>query len=362
MSSYDTAYEITNEMKTALLSWYEANKRDLPWRETGDPYHVWLSEIMLQQTRVEAVREKFIEFTSELPDIPSLAGCDDDRLMRLWEGMGYYSRARNLKKCAQALMNEYQGRLPEERDELIRLPGIGPYTAGAVSAIAYGRPAAAVDGNVMRVLARLFGMEDDIRDAHTKQLMEQIILHCYDTWTPDRHTVQSFTQAWMEIGALVCVPNGPPHCSECPFVHVCRAHLEETTNRIPYRSPLKQRKIIEKTILVIRDGEHFLLHKRPDTGLLAGLYEFPSVDAVLSVREALDETERLGFEPLHIRRLPDSRHIFTHLEWHMTAYEIRTASPLACSEGYILADKKDLAQRAIPNAFQKYKDYYQLRD
>lgn len=362
MNSHKQTYEITDDMKTALLSWYSVNKRELPWRETGDPYHVWLSEIMLQQTRVEAVRDKFIEFTSELPDIPSLASCDDDRLMRLWEGMGYYSRARNLKKCAAVLMDKYGGQLPEERDELIRLPGIGPYTAGAISAIAYGRPAAAVDGNVMRVLARLFGMEDDIRDVHTKQMMEEIIQRCYDTWTPDRQTVRDFTQAWMELGALVCVPNGPPHCSACPFAHICTACLEKTADRIPYRSPLKQRRIIEKTVLVIRDGEHFLLHKRSETGLLAGLYEFPSVDAVLSVREALDETERMGFEPLHIKRLPDSKHIFTHLEWHMTAYEIRTASPLTCAEDCILADKKDLAQRAIPNAFQKYKDYYSLRD
>ena len=352
---------LSNEAVTALTEWYKQAKRDLPWRDTGDPYDVWLSEIMLQQTRVEAVKERFIQFRNELPDIASLAECDDERLMRLWEGMGYYSRARNLKKCAQVLVQDYDGKLPEDPELLKKLPGIGPYTAGAISSIAYSRAVPAVDGNVLRVMTRLYGMEDDIRNEQTKRKIEDIIAAYFDS-APLPCRVSDFTQAWMELGALVCMPNGAPACNECPLSEMCRAHLDNRTDEIPCRSPLKQRKVIRKTILVIRDGSHFLLHKRPDTGLLAGLYEFPSIDRFLTRDEALEEVRKLGFDPLRIHVLPDAKHIFTHLEWHMHAFEIMTAGSLSCPENCILADKRDLAGRAIPNTFQVYKDYYSLRD
>ncbi len=355
-------YELSKKEADSLTAWFDKNKRDLPWRGTGDPYDVWLSEIMLQQTRVEAVKEKFIQFRRELPDIISLSEVSDDRLMKLWEGMGYYSRARNLKKCAGELRDLYGGVLPSSFDELIRLSGIGPYTAGAIVSIAYGNPVPAVDGNVLRVLARLFEDATDIRSGRAKKNCGEIIRSFYRK-NPGLGAdyISSFTQALMELGALVCVPNGQPHCEACPWNNVCRAHLNNTAGRIPYRSALKGRRIEERTLLIIRDEDRFLLRKRPESGLLAGLYEFAGYDGFLSRAQIIEETEKLGISALHIRRLPDSRHIFTHLEWHMHAFEIMVADIDSVPDGLLLT-KKELAEFAVPSAFSKYISYYSLKD
>ena len=244
-----------------IAEWYQKNKRQLPWRDTNNPYDVWLSEIMLQQTRIEAVKPKFLLFKQTLPTIQDLANCEDDALMRLWEGLGYYSRARNLKKCAITLVEHYNAQLPEEYKALLKLPGIGPYTAGAISSIAYGLPAAAVDGNVMRVLARYFEITEDIRNETLKKKIEQTILECFQKdSTPS--FVSNLNQGIMELGETICVPNGEARCSICPLQHTCKAHLHETTDTIPYRSALNQRKIIERTLFIIRDGDQFLIHKR----------------------------------------------------------------------------------------------------
>lgn len=357
--------KISEELAIQLNEWYSKHKRDLPWRDTGDPYDVWLSEIMLQQTRVEFVKERFIRFKQELPDIPSLAECEDDQLMKLWEGMGYYSRARNLKKCALTLVKEYDGKLPEDADELRKLPGIGPYTAGAISAIAYGHPSPAVDGNVLRVLARLFGDERDIRGNEIRSDLSSCIESLYRTSTrcSEPSFVRSFTQALMELGALVCVPNGAPLCKACPWKDACIAHRKETTETIPYRSPLKERRIEERTILVIRDGERFLLHKRPAKGLLAGLYEFPGIEGHGSRNEAREAAEAIGLSAVRIKELPSSKHIFSHVEWHMKAYEIQTGDMTGFEkDGYLLLTKKELHQFAVPSAFHAYKAYYELDD
>lgn len=343
-----------------MIYWYEENKRDLPWRDTGDPYDVWLSEIMLQQTRIEAVKNRFIIFKHELPDIASLAVCDDDRLMRLWEGMGYYSRARNLKKCAQVLRAQYDSKLPADYRTLQELPGIGPYTAGAIASIAFHLPVPAVDGNVLRVITRRFAIRDDIRKPQTKKLVEDLLLNALK----NHISASSFNQGLMEIGEIICIPNGAPHCTLCPFQKTCQTHLYHLYDEIPYRSPLKKRKIMERTLLIIRDGDRFLLRKRPDTGLLAGLYEFIGIDQKLSKQEANAACQKMGFTALKIKQLPDSRHIFTHLEWHMSAYEIQIAEidRFPDQDSYIIATKKELSQKAIPSAFKTYTDWYALRD
>lgn len=345
-----------------IVHWYNKNKRSLPWRDTNNPYDVWLSEIMLQQTRIEAVKPKYELFKKKLPDIASLAACEDDALMRLWEGLGYYSRARNLKKCANVLVEQYAGKLPAAYDALIKLPGIGPYTAGAISSIAYDMPVPAVDGNVLRVLARYFGIKDDVRNEAVKKKIQDTIQDLYET-KRKKGFFSSFNQGLMEIGEVVCVPNGAPHCDACPLQEKCICCKKKLYEEIPYRSSLKERKIIERTLLILRDGDSFLLHKRDEKGLLAGLYEFIGIDETLNEKQALKEAERMGAVPVRITHLPEAKHIFTHLEWHMHAYEIQVEQIEQLKIDHcILANKKELASLAIPSAFKTYINWYSLRD
>lgn len=351
--------QINNTLGNQLIEWYRQNKRSLPWRDTGNAYDVWLSEIMLQQTRIEAVKPKFYLFKETFPTIEDLSKADDDLLLRVWEGLGYYSRARNLKKCAQILVEQYNGKLPEEYDQLIKLPGIGPYTAGAITSIAYHKPHSAVDGNVLRIFARLFEITDDIRDTKTKDNIQNII----DSYLKN-HPEQSsdFNQGCMELGEVICVPNGNPKCDVCPIHEFCLASIHHKTETIPYRSPLNKRKIINRTLLIIRDGNHFLVHKREKNGLLAGMYEFIGVDSFLTKNEIITTLEKQNIHPLKIKKLPDAKHIFTHLEWHMHAYEITVEQIESIEkENYMLFDRTDLSSKAIPSAFKKYKDYYALR-
>ena len=360
--------ELKTEQVTSLISWYRKNHRILPWRDTGNPYDVWLSEIMLQQTRVEFVKERFIRFKETLPDIASLSAVSEDALMKLWEGMGYYSRARNLKKCAQAVVSQYNGSLPADYDALLKLPGIGPYTAGAIASIAYGIPVPAVDGNVLRVFARLMGDRRDIRGTDIRTDINACITQFLNRQaaefiSDDSSFVPSFPQAWMELGALVCVPNGDPHCEECPLKDSCKAHLNNETDVIPFRSALKARTIAERTIVVIRDGSRFLLRKRPETGLLAGLYEFPGYEGSLERNDLIKRLHQEGLTPLHIRRLPDSKHIFSHVEWHMIAYEVQIENVESVPmENSVLLTKKELQKFAVPSAFKAYKEYYSWED
>lgn len=358
--------EITPEIARSLTEWFTQNQRILPWRNTGNPYDIWLSEIMLQQTRVEAVIRYFNRFKEELPTIEALASCSMDHLMKLWEGLGYYSRARNLKKCAEILLEKYDGQLPQTKEELLELPGIGSYTAGAVSALAYGKMEPAVDGNVLRVLARLFAVSDDIRKPDTRKKMEEMIESFYRNHgeTEVLHNpnfVSQWTQGLMELGAIVCLPNGAPDCIHCPWNGCCKAHLEKQTDEIPYRSALKKRRILKKTVLVIRNGDRFLLHKRSEQGLLARLYEFMTVDGHLNRSAVRKAVEEKGMEVLRIRPLPDARHIFTHQEWHMTGYEVQVSSFSDPHETLFFTTKKELQNYAIPSAFETYLKEYFLR-
>lgn len=357
-------YALKEKTMNDLVGWYRLNRRSFPWRDTGDPFDVWISEIMLQQTRTEAVISYFNRFKEEIPDISSLAGIEEEKLMRLWEGLGYYSRAHNLKKCAIKLEEEYAGRIPEDHALLLRLPGIGPYTAGAIMAIAYGRPYAAIDGNVLRVLSRFFGIREDIRSDEVRKQLSGIVEDAYEKEKiTDRRFIADLTQAFMDLGATICIPNGKADCENCPLKEDCYACQNDLTKEIPYRSANKERKILDRTIFIIRNADRFLLNRRPQKGLLAGMYEFIGTDEKTDENKAKEYLKKEGFDVLQMRRLPSSKHIFTHMEWHMDAYEVKIGDfNLPLKEGQILASKDELQQLAIPSAFRTYTDYYALRE
>lgn len=353
-----------NNIVEPLLNWYREHKRTLPWREDPVPYHVWISEIMLQQTRVEAVKEYYRRFLEELPDVASLAKVQEERLLKLWEGLGYYNRARNLKKAAVMIMETYQGSMPGDYDELLKLPGIGTYTAGAVASIAFGRDVPAVDGNVLRVITRVTGDISDISDDRVKKRIAgelQRILPAGQSGT--------FNQALMDLGAMICIPNGQPKCNQCPWEELCVARREGLIERVPYKPPKKQRTVEKKTVLVIRLKGGVLLHKRPGKGLLAGLYELPSMEGHCKKKEALEYVRELGFSPIYIEPLPSSKHIFTHKEWLMNAYLIR-ADELSEGKDITAADERwqlaapEEAKRGypIPSAFSAYESYIRRED
>lgn len=338
-----------------LLAWYDRGRRILPWREDPTPYHVWISEIMLQQTRVEAVKPYYDRFLQELPDIGSLAAAEDEKLLKLWEGLGYYNRARNLKKAAQILVSEYGGQMPEDYDRILSLPGIGSYTAGAIASIAFGKPRPAVDGNVLRILARLRADDRDILQANVKRSVEEEL---EDVMPADRPG--DFNQALMELGATVCIPNGAPRCEVCPWRELCLARAEGRTDELPKKAKKKPRGIEEKTVLLIQDGARIALQKRPEKGLLAGLYEFPSMEGYCGEKRVLAYLRELGFSPLRIRKLPSAKHVFTHKEWHMKGYLVRVDELAGRGDGqrtqdFVFVDPEETRTNyPIPSAFAVY--------
>ncbi len=304
-----------------LLAWYDRCRRSLPWRDDPSAYHVWISEIMLQQTRVEAVKGYYARFLERFPDIRALAEADEDTCLKMWEGLGYYSRARNLQKAARQVMEEYGGQMPRTSRELIRLPGIGPYTAAAIASIAFGEKIPAVDGNLLRVFSRLSLYEEEIKTPAAASAAKVWFL---DRMPDDRPG--DFNQALMDLGAGICTHGGAPSCGECPLREHCRAAARDRAGELPVMPAKKARGIERRTILVIRDDDRILLRRRPSRGLLAGLYEFPNESGWLGEEEAVEKAREYGCEPLRIRSLPDAKHVFTHKEWHMHGYEIRIGS------------------------------------
>ena len=349
-----------------LLAWYDLGRRILPWREEPTPYHVWLSEIMLQQTRVEAVKPYYDRFLRHLPDIESLAAVEEEVLLKLWEGLGYYNRARNLKKAAVQIMLEYGGSMPEEYGQLMRLAGIGSYTAGAIASIAFRKPVPAVDGNVLRILSRLRLDDRDILDPKVRKSIEEDLKDIMPEERPG-----DFNQALMELGATVCIPNGKPKCEECPWYGLCQARIQGRISEYPKKAPKKPRKIEKKTILVILDEHCVALHKRPDRGLLAGMYGFPMLDGHRREEEVIAYLKQSGISPIRIRKLEPSRHVFTHKEWHMIGYQVRvdelSASDPRMQGGvgkdeYIYIDPAETRSRyPIPSAFAAYADYMEMK-
>lgn len=336
-----------------LLSWYDKGARILPWRDNPSPYRVWVSEIMLQQTRVDTVKGYFERFMAAAPTVSALAQLPDEQLMKLWEGLGYYSRARNLKKAAVIIMDEYNRVVPGDIELLKKLPGIGPYTSGAVASIAYGVRVPAVDGNVLRVISRLLAAGDDIADPKVKRSIEDQVLELL----PDR-AVGAFNQALMELGATVCIPNGAPKCQECPVQSVCEGHLQGIAEVLPVKGSKKERRIEHKTIFILQAQDCIAIRKRQSKGLLAGLWELPNEEGWLTKREVMDKLREWGIEDSTIHDGRSGKHIFSHREWHMISYVI-TIKKMSSNIPFILADQTDIRENySIPTAFKAFVEFW----
>lgn len=338
-------------VRDSIVSWYRANRRSLPWRENQDPYRIWVSEIMLQQTRVEAVKPYYERFLKELPTVKHLAKAPEDKLLKLWEGLGYYNRVRNMQKAAQQIMIDYNGKFPETYEEIRTLKGIGNYTAGAISSFAFGIPKPAVDGNVLRVVTRILADESDIMKQSTKTRIEDALEKIIPM-----DAASDFNQGLIELGAIVCVPNGEPKCSECPAASYCKARQQGKTNSIPVKTKAKARKIEKKTVLIFRDGEKIAISKRGKKGLLAGLYELQNEPGHMTMEEVTRFSKKIGLMPIHIKELPAAKHIFSHVEWHMIGYEIRVDELEKTNKKGLLFIHPEEIQRdyPIPSAFDKY--------
>lgn len=334
-------------MKVPLLTWYEANHRQLRWRQTKNPYEIWISEIMLQQTRVEAVKGYYDRFLERLPDIESLATVEEDVLLKLWEGLGYYNRARNLQKAALQIMEQYDGIFPDAYEQVLELKGIGEYTAGAICSICYDAPTPAIDGNVLRVMMRLANCTDNIDNMRTRKNARKQLTVLYETGDCGR-----LTQAWMELGAVVCIPNGAPKCVECPLQGMCEAYAKRTYMELPVRNKKKARRVEDKTVFVLHDGDQYAIHKRKNSGLLAGMWEFYHIDGILDAGQAVSYIAREGFEPVSIEREIPYTHVFSHVEWRMRAYFIECRKK---KESLQWVERNQLEEEyALPTAFKAF--------
>jgi A/G-specific adenine glycosylase len=311
---------------------------------------------MLQQTRVEAVRPFYARFMEALPDVRSLAECEMDRLLKLWEGLGYYNRVRNMQIAARTIMEDYDGKIPEDYQELLKLKGIGHYTAAAIASIAYGKPEAAVDGNVLRIVMRVSEDDSDISRQSVKTKVEEALRPVIPLTQPGQ-----FTQALMELGATVCVPNGEPLCGSCPWQALCLARAHGRVGELPVKAKPKARRLEKKTVLVIRDGERVLLQRRPARGLLAGMYELPWMEGECTEREVLDYVKKRGLSPLRIQKLPEAKHVFSHVEWQMRGYALLVEEP-TLDDGYLFVEPSDSEEHyAIPAAYAAYAKYMNIR-
>lgn len=343
-----TEKEILLDMFQNLIPWYDKNKRDLPWRKDTEPYHVWVSEIMLQQTRVEAVREYYRRFLNKLPTIFALSVEPEESLLKLWEGLGYYNRVKNLQKAARTICENYDGVFPDKYEDIRKLSGIGDYTAGAIASICFHQATPAVDGNVLRVYSRVLGDFSNIDKSATKKQVTENLRQVYPKDQPG-----AATQSLMELGAMVCVPNGEPHCKECPVSHVCVANRENLWQKLPVRNEKRKRKVVEKTVFILYHEGRVALHKRRASGLLAGMWEFPNVDTVMSEQEAVSQVAMWKLKPTDLLMKTCYTHIFSHVEWHMTAYYIR------CNENnetwkWVTTEELD-SSYALPSAFLPFR-------
>ena len=334
------------QLPGALLPWYQQNMRQLPWREDRDPYHIWVSEIMLQQTRVEAVKGYYTRFLEKLPTIEALANAEDELLHKLWEGLGYYSRVRNLKKAAQVILEKHSGEFPREYSAVLGLPGIGAYTAGAICSIAFDQLTPAVDGNVLRVAARLLNDNTPIDAPAFKKTIQGLLAQVY----PER--AGDFTQALMELGATLCGPNRKPGCDQCPCREFCLSHEHGTAESLPVKQPKKSRRIEEKTVFILSCEGCYALGKRPDQGLLAGLWQFPNVAGKLNIDQALSKVEQMELHPREILRRVERKHIFTHVEWHMSGVYVEVTEK---NDKFVWLDARSLREEAaLPTAFRQF--------
>lgn len=343
MNEYDLKLK---DLPNLLLPWYEKSRRDLPWRKTKDPYCIWVSEIMLQQTRVDTVIQRYQLFISELPSVADLAACNEDELMKLWEGLGYYSRAHNMKKAAQIIMEQYAGIFPQDLKQIRDLPGIGDYTAGAISSIAFGKPVPAVDGNVLRVLSRYLPSYLDISLQGTKKYFTELLSPVFPK------DASSFTQSLMELGALICLPNGFPHCDICPLSEHCTACIDHSWNELPVKTKQSGKKHMYLIVFQIRCGDRIAIRKRPSSGLLKDMWELPNLVVDEFPRDpSVFLKEQFGIEHSDFSFLGDARHVFTHVEWNMRTYSVKALNE---NELFLWVSDEELSDYyALPTAFRK---------
>lgn len=324
-----------------LLEWYQDSKRSLPWREDLTPYRVWVSEIMLQQTRVAAVLGYFTRFMQALPTVEDLAAVSEDELLKLWQGLGYYSRARNLQKAAKQIVTDFGGEFPREYADLRSLSGVGDYTAAAIASIAFGLPYPAVDGNLLRVVARLTADFDDITTPAMKKKVTQALAEVIPARTPG-----AFNQAMMDLGATICLPNGAPLCEACPLSSFCEANQKGVAQLLPVRASKKERRIEERDVFLIFNGDRVALRQRSAKGLLAKLWEYPNE---LCTQE--EPTLPYGLKGEAPRFAGVGRHIFTHVEWHLRIFVLHVQEE-TLPQAWVWASRQELLERyAIPNAF-----------
>lgn len=337
------------KMVEYMIAWYPDHARDLPWRKDTEPYHVWLSEIMLQQTRVEAVKEYYKRFLEALPTIADLAAVEEDYLLKLWEGLGYYNRARNLKKAAITIVEDRNGKFPDTYEGILSLAGIGEYTAGAIGSICFDLPTPAVDGNVLRVYTRVMEDASNIDKQVTKKKIREQLAKMYS-----KGQCGTLTQGLMELGATVCLPNGMPKCEECPLKTLCGAREHGTWQQYPVRDEKKNRRLEDKTVFVLQCGDRVAVRKRASKGLLSGMWEFPNVEGILIEQQAADVAGRWDTAPKQMKMSVNYTHVFSHVEWRMTAYY------LACNrmcEQFHWATLEELEhEMAMPSAFRPFLD------
>lgn len=340
---------LSPEIVSPLLAWYRPHRKPLPWRENKDPYRIWLSEIMLQQTRIEAVIPYYHRFLEQAPTVSALAALEDERLMKLWEGLGYYSRARNLKKAAQTVMEQYGGALPADFDALRSLAGIGDYTAGAIASIAFGLSTPAVDGNVLRVIMRLTGREDDIALPQTKKAVTEWLRAIY----PTGDTAGELTEGLMELGEHICLPSGAPKCQACPWRERCEANRLGRQTELPKKSPKKEKRTEEYTVLLLLAEGKVALQKRASDGLLADLWEFPNLKGHRPVAEVRQFLADQGLSPRSVKKTVSAKHIFTHVVWNMRGVAAEFDAPFG---DFLWVTPEELRDEiALPVAFRAYR-------
>lgn len=335
--------ERLEKVANKIVDWYPKKARILPWREDKNPYHIWISEIMLQQTRIEAVKEYYMRFMKEIPTIADLDKIEEEKLLKLWEGLGYYSRARNLKKAAMIIVRDYQGNMPSSYEKLVELPGIGEYTAGAIASIAFQEKITAVDGNVLRVMARVLKNSSNILLPKTKKEMTEKL----KAILPKQAGI--FNEGIMELGETICLPNGKPLCRKCPIAKLCIAHQEGVEESLPIREKNNKRKVEKRTVFVFQNEDKIAIRKREEKGLLASLYEFPSIEGHILEKEIREKIKRWNLQSESCQYLTNYRHVFSHKEWDMVAYCVVVKEK---SEEFLWVTQAELQEKyPLPSAF-----------
>lgn len=330
------------------MCWYDATRRALPFRETRDPYAIWVSEVMLQQTRAETVIGYYRRFMEAFPTLQSLAEAEEQQVLKAWEGLGYYSRARNLHACARQVVSEYGGNFPQSIQALKKLPGIGDYTAGAVASIAFGVRTPAVDGNVERVVSRLMGIREDVGIPSVRRALRAEAEALVPEGRPG-----DFNQAMMELGARVCQP--APRCAECPVQSFCDAYAAGDADALPIKQRKAPQRVIPRGVALIRYEGRLLLQRREER-LLQGLWCFPGFDGLDAGSEVAARLKRLGIDARFIGEIGNARHVFTHIIWEMTLLSFEAESPACPPEGFLWADRMVLDALPLPTAMKAAKE------